>query len=138
MENKNLINVLTKFLKKDGDFNEEELNQLRNSVEQMKINRDRIDQILDQLKISIIKSSSHLLIDKIHKGEKEGVLTILNNTRDKTLFYDFKDLLDELLIEYEKYQQFYEIYNPNLVECKERFGLNDHKLFKLINEMDLN
>jgi hypothetical protein len=137
MENKNLIEALVKFLEKDGKLIQEDLNSLRNSSEQIKIYRDKIDQILEQLKISIIKSSSHLLIDKIHKGEKENVLTILNNTTDKTVFYDFKDLLDMLLVEYEKYQQYYEIYSPNLIECKERLGLNDHKLFKLINEIDL-
>jgi len=137
MENKNLVEALVKFIKKDNELNEEHLEHLKNNVTEIKIKRDRLDSIMDQLRNSIIKSSAHLLIDKIHRGEKESVLTILNNTRDKSVFYDFKDILDSLLIEYERYNQNYEINNPDLIECKERLGLNDHKLFKLINEIDL-
>jgi len=61
----------------------------------------------------------------------------LNNTRDRTLFYDFVESLNNLLVEYEKYYQNYEINANELLDCKERLGINDHRLHKLINEINL-
>lgn len=137
MENTNLINALVKHLSKDNNLNENFLNTVRDKVNDIKIQRDNIDRLLDELKISIIKSSSHLLLEKIHKGDKEASLTILNNTRDRSVFYDFVDILNNLLVEYEKYYQNYELNASELLDCKERLGLNDHRLHKLINEIIL-
>jgi len=137
MENTNLINALVKHLSKDNNLNENFLNTVRDKVNDIKIQRDNIDRLLDELKISIIKSSSHLLLEKIHKGDKEASLTILNNTRDRSVFYDFVDSLNNLLVEYEKYYQNYELNASELLDCKERLGLNDHRLHKLINEINL-
>ena len=137
MENSNLINALVKHLSKENTIDENYLYIVKNKINDIKTQRDNIDRLMDELKISIIKSSSHLLIDKIHKGDKESSLIILNNTRDRSVFYDFADNLNNLLVEYEKYFQNYELNASELLDCKERLGLNDHRLHKLINEIVL-
>jgi hypothetical protein len=118
-------------------LDENYLSIIQEKINEVKSQRDIIDNLLDQLKMSIIKSSSHLLIEKIHRGDKEATLTILNNTRDRSLFYDFVEILNNLLIEYEKYYQNYEINATELLDCKERLGINDHRLHKLISEINL-
>lgn len=137
MENTNLVNALVKHLSKDNTIDGDYLNLLQNKINDIKTQRDYIDKLMDELKVSIIKSSSHLLIDKVHKGDKESSLTILNNTRDRSVFYDFVETLNNLLVEYEKYHQNYELNAIELLDCKERLGLNDHRLHKLINEIIL-
>lgn len=137
MENTNLLKALIKNLSKDNTLDENYLSIIQEKINEVKIQRDIIDNLLDQLKMSIIKSSSHLLIEKIHRGDKEATLTILNNTRDRSLFYDFVEILNNLLIEYEKYYQNYEINATELLDCKERLGINDHRLHKLISEINL-
>lgn len=137
MENMNLIKALVKNISKNNTMDENYLGILKNKINDIKIQRDNIDRLLEQLKISIIKSSSHLLLEKIHRGDLESSLTILNNTRDRSVFYDFVEILNNLLIEYEKYHQNYELNATELLDCKERLGLNDHKLHKLINEIVL-
>lgn len=137
MENKNLVNALVKNLSKDNTIDGNYLGIIREKINAIKSQRDSIDNILDQLKVSIIKSSSHLLIEKIHKGDKEAALVILNNTRDRSVFYDFVETLNNLLVEYERYHQNYEINANELLDCKERLGINDHRLHKLINEINL-
>ena len=99
MENSNLINALVKHLSKENTIDENYLYIVKNKINDIKTQRDNIDRLMDELKISIIKSSSHLLIDKIHKGDKESSLIILNNTRDRSVFYDFADNLNNLLVE---------------------------------------
>jgi hypothetical protein len=137
MENTNLLKALIKNLSKDNTLDENYLSIIQEKINEVKSQRDIIDNLLDQLKMSIIKSSSHLLIEKIHRGDKEATLTILNNTRDRSLFYDFVEILNNLLIEYEKYYQNYEINATELLDCKERLGINDHRLHKLISEINL-
>ena len=137
MENEYLINALKKHLGKEHTLDEEYLTTLRKKINDIKDQRVNIDHIFDQLKVSIIKSSSHLLLEKVHRGDIEGPLLILNNTRDRTVFYDFVELMNNLLVSYESYYQNYEMNSSELLECKERLGLNDHKLHKLINEINL-
>lgn len=137
MENTNLKNALVKQLSKENELNEIQLSILRDKINHIKGKRNNIDSLLEQLKLSIIKSSAHLLIEKIHRGDKESALVILNNTRDRSVFYDFVEILNNLLIEYETYYQNYEINGPELLDCKERLGVNDHLLHKLINEINL-
>ena len=137
MENTNLINALVRQLGKNNVLDESHLSILKDKVTNVKGQREKIDSLLEQLKITIIKSSSHLLIEKIHRGDKEAALVILNNTHERSVFYDFVDVLNNLLVEYESYHQNYEINCPELLDCKERLGINDHMLHKLINEINL-
>jgi hypothetical protein len=99
--------------------------------------RDRIDNALDRLKINIIKSSTHLLIDKVHRGDIETSLKILENTRDRSVFYDFITLFDELVVLNEQYLQKYENEYSDIKDIKDNLGLNDYKLFKIINDINL-
>ena len=91
--------------------------------------------LIQNLKITIIKSNTHLLIDKIHRGEYESVLTILNNTRDRSVFFDFIDNLSSLVELFESYYQDYDLKHNELLKLKENLGLNDHLLCKLLLEI---
>jgi hypothetical protein len=93
--------------------------------------RERIDSTLDRLKINIIKSSTHLLIDKVHRGDNETSLKILENTRDRSVFYDFITIFDELIVLNEQYLQKYENEYSDIKDIKDNLGLNDYKLFKI-------
>ena len=65
------------------------------------------------------------------------MLRILKNTRDKTVFYDFVESMNELLINYYKYEENYKNESPELLDLKETFVLNDHQLNDLITEINL-
>ena len=137
MDNEGLKNSVIKFITKNNELSPEYLKDLKEKVSTLRNLRVNIDNILETLKISIIKSSSHLLIDKIHKGDVESSLKIIENTRDRTVFYDFISIMDEMMVLNEQYIQKYEVECGDLKDIKEYLGLNDHKLFRVIDEIDL-
>jgi hypothetical protein len=137
MDNEGLKNSVIKFISKNNELSPEYLKDLKEKVSTLRNLRVNIDNILETLKISIIKSSSHLLIDKIHKGDVESSLKIIENTRDRTVFYDFISIMDEMMVLNEQYIQKYEVECGDLKDIKEYLGLNDHKLFRVIDEIDL-
>jgi hypothetical protein len=75
---------------RSGEMTPEKLNELKNDSVEIKNLRDQLDSKIEQLKIMIIKSSTHLLIEKVHRGDVETSLKILENTRDRSVFFDFK------------------------------------------------
>jgi hypothetical protein len=85
----------------------------------------------------IIKSSTHLLIEKVHRGDVETSLKILENTRDRSVFFDFISLFDELLVLYEKYYQKLDMDCSDIKDLKDNLGMNDHKIYKILSEMNL-
>ena len=137
MDNEGLKNSVIKFITKNNELSPEYLKDLKEKVNTLRNLRVNIDNILETLKISIIKSSSHLLIDKIHKGDVESSLKIIENTRDRTVFYDFISIMDEMMVLNEQYIQKYEVECGDLKDIKEYLGLNDHKLFRIIDEINL-
>ena len=137
MDNEGLKNSVIKFITKNNEISPEYLKDLKEKVSTLRNLRVNIDNILETLKISIIKSSSHLLIDKIHKGDIESSLKIIENTRDRTVFYDFISIMDEMMVLNEQYIQKYEVECSDLKDIKEYLGLNDHKLFRVIDEINL-
>ena len=112
-------------------------NAIKNALVKYLGEEKHLDDNIMKTKISVINSSTHLLIDKIHRDDKEGVLRILKNTRDKTVFYDFVESMNELLINYYKYEENYKNESPELLDLKETFVLNDHQLNDLITEINL-
>lgn len=137
MDNEGLKNSVIKFISKGSDLTPELLSDLKIKSQSVKNLRDNIDTKLEQIKLSIIKSSVHLLIDKIHRGDIETSLKILENTRDRSVFYDFISLFDELIILYEQYYQELDINSTEIKDIKENLGMNDHKMYKIINEIIL-
>jgi hypothetical protein len=87
--------------------------------------------------VNIIRSSVHLLIEKVHRGDIESSLKILDNTRDRSVFFDFISILDNLLVLHEEYYQKLDMSCSDIKELKENLGINDHKLHKVINELYL-
>ncbi|MHA2009640.1 MAG: hypothetical protein ACW980_20195 [Promethearchaeota archaeon] len=137
MGNNAIKNALVKYLGDEKHLENNNLNDLKSEVDIIKSLRDVVDDNIMKTKISVINSSTHLLIDKIHRDDKEGVLRILKNTRDKTVFYDFVESMNELLINYYKYEENYKNESPELLDLKETFVLNDHQLNDLITEINL-
>jgi len=137
MDNEGLKNSVVRLISKNGELTEEVLSNLKDNSTTVKNLRQKIDNNLEQLKINIIKSSTHLLIDKIHRGDIESSIKILENTRDRSVFFDFITLFDELLVLHEQYYQKLDIECSDIKELKDNLGMNDHKLHKIISEMDL-
>ena len=137
MGNKAIKNALLKYLKGENALENNNISDLKSEVDKIKLLRDTVDDDILKTKISVINSSTHLLIDKIHRDDKESILKILKNTRDKTVFYDFIESMNNLLINYYKYEENYSNESPELLDLKETFVLNDHQLSDLITEIDL-
>ena len=137
MGNKAIKNALLKYLKGENALENNNISDLKSEVDKIKLLRDTVDDDILKTKISVINSSTHLLIDKIHRDDKESVLKILKNTRDKTVFYDFIESMNNLLINYYKYEENYNSESPELLDLKETFVLNDLQLSDLITEIDL-
>jgi len=136
MGNNAIKNALLKYLKGENALENNDISDLKSEVDNIKLLRDRVDDDILKTKISVINSSTHLLIDKIHRDDKESVLKILKNTKDKTVFYDFIESMNNLLINYYKYEENYTIESPELLDLKETFVLNDHQLSDLITEIN--
>lgn len=137
MDNEGLKNSIIKFMERSGEMTPEKLNELKNDSVEIKNLRDRLDSKIEQLKIMIIKSSTHLLIEKVHRGDVETSLKILENTRDRSVFFDFISLFDELLVLYEKYYQKLDMDCSDIKDLKDNLGMNDHKIYKILSEMNL-
>jgi hypothetical protein len=137
MENEGVTNSVIRFINKNGELTPQYLSDMKDKISVLRDLREKIDSALDRLKINIIKSSTHLLIDKIHRGDIETSLKILENTRDRSVFYDFITLFDELVVLNEQYLQNYENEYSDIKDIKDNLGLNDYKLYKIINEISL-
>lgn len=137
MDNEGLKKSVIRIVSKNRELTPNYLSELKENSEIIKTMRVRIDQNLERLKIVIIKSSTHLLIDKIHKSDIESSLKILENTRDRTLFFDFISILDETLVLFEEYYQKLDLKCVDIKELKENLGLNDHRLHTILSEINL-
>ena len=137
MDNEGLKSSVVRVVGKDGEISTDNLKELKQNSDTIKDVRDKLDSTLEQLKVNIIRSSAHLLIEKIHRGDIESSLKILDNTRDRSVFFDFISILDKLLVLHEEYYQKLAMSCSDIKELKENLGINDHKLHKVINELYL-
>ncbi len=137
MDNEGLKSSVVRVVGKDGEISTDNLKELKQNSDTIKDVRDKLDSTLEQLKVNIIRSSAHLLIEKIHRGDIESSLKILDNTRDRSVFFDFISILDNLLVLHEEYYQKLDMSCSDIKELKENLGINDHKLHKVINELYL-
>jgi len=137
MDNEGLKYSVVRVIGKDGEISSDNLKELKQNSDTIKDVRDKLDSTLEQLKVNIIRSSTHLLIEKIHRGDIESSLKILDNTGDRSVFFDFISLLDKLLVLHEEYYQKLDMGCSDIQLLKENLGINDHKLHKVINELYL-
>jgi len=137
MDNEGLKISVVRVVGEDGEISTDNLKELKQNSDTIKDVRDKIDVTLDQLKVNIIRSSVHLLIEKVHRGDIESSLKILDNTRDRSVFFDFISLLDKLLVLHEEYYQKLDMSCSDIKELKDNLGINDHKLHKVISELYL-
>lgn len=137
MDNEGLKNSVVRLISRNGELSEKVLSKLKENSTTIKNLRQEIDNNLERLKIIIIKSSTHLLIDKVHRGEIETSIKILENTRDRTVFFDFISLFDELLVLHEQYYQKLDMECSDIKELKDNLGINDYRLHIIISEINL-
>jgi len=135
--NEAIKNAINKHLEKNNIITEEFYSDLATDADKLKSLRKDVDDALLGIKIKIIKTNLHLLIDKIFKDDKEGAINILKGTKDRTIFFDFTDDFNKFLILFEQYSQNYEFNSPDLAELKETFALKDEQLHELIREINL-
>jgi len=137
MGNDAIKDAIKKHLEKNNIIKEDGYPILLNESKKSKVFRDKVDEELLNLKIKIINSNFHLLLDKIFKEDKEGVLAIVKNTKDRTIFFDVTEAFGKFLISFEQYTQNYEFECPDLEDIKETFALKDNQLYELIEEIYL-
>lgn len=135
--NKAIKDAIHTHLKKNNVLKEDYFPTLLKESQNSKILRDKVDKELLNLKIKIINSNFHLLMEKIFKEDKEGVLEIVKNTKDRTIFFDVTEAFGKFLISFEQYRQYYEFNSPDLEGIKETFALKDNQLYELIEEIYL-
>lgn len=127
--------VVKEFLEKNNLSINDNIDLLFEEVTNIKDLRENLNKMILETKISIIKSNSHLLIERIFKGNEENVLDVLKNTKDFNLFFEFIERLDTLLVEYGKYSNNYNENSEELQKLKESYFLTDNDLFLIISEI---
>lgn len=135
--NESIKNAIIKHLEKNNVITESFYSELSEEAKKIKSLRDKVNDSLLNIKKEIIKTNFHILIDKIFKEDKEGVITILKNTNNRINFYDVIEEIGKLLVSFEQYNENYEFNSPELTILKETFALKDDQLCELISEINL-
>jgi len=130
-------NAIISFLEKKGLLKETTYNELSGDVNKLKSLREDIDAEFFKLRVNIIKSNINLLNERIFKDDIDGALQVLTNTKDKTVFYDYVDSLNNLLLKMVQYENSLSFDSPELLTIKENFFLKDEELVNIINEIYL-
>ena len=130
-------NAIISFLEKKGLLKETTYSELSGVVNKLKSLREDIDAEFFKLKVNIIKSNINLLNERIFKDDIDGALQVLTNTKDKTVFYDYVDSLNNLLLKMVQYENSLSFDSPELLTIKENFFLKDEELVNIINEIYL-
>ena len=137
MGNDAIKNAIDVYLSKDNEVTKEFYEKLLTESQKLDSLRKDVDAGLLELKKHIISSNLHLIIDRIFKGDNEEVIKMINNTRNRTLFYDFTEEFNKFLILFEQYATNLEFTSPDLGELKETFALKDSQLIDIIKEINL-
>ena len=137
MGNDAIKNAIDVYLSKDNEVTKEFYEKLLTESQKLDSLRKDVDVGLLELKKHIISSNLHLIIDRIFKGDNEEVIKMINNTRNRTLFYDFTEEFNKFLILFEQYATNLEFTSPDLGELKETFALKDSQLIDIIKEINL-
>jgi hypothetical protein len=135
MINENLLNRATNFVEKNIELNEDNKKELLDGVGKIGESRDRIDNLIQSTKVTIIQNSFQLLIQRIMSEDKNGVIEMLDNNRDVINMYDFLESFDELLKEYINYKKLYEDDYPEIKKIKDNLVMYEKDLLPLLSEI---
>ncbi len=105
--NEALIKKIDKFLRDKDILNDESYTEIKEGVEKICEVRNKIDSLILELKRSILDNSIHLLQERVMNENNEGVIEILDNTKNVVDFYSYLEKKEELISEYSKYKFFY-------------------------------
>lgn len=133
--NEHLVNRVRQLVEKDVILNEDNKLDINEGLDKIGMVRDNVDMLVDQTRNTIIKNSVTLLVDRLMRGDKNGVLEMLNNNRDVLSLFDFTESLNQLLTEYGKYKMIYDEEYPEIKKIKETLVLNEKDLLPLLKEV---
>ena len=136
--NEALIKKIDKFLRDKDILNDEYYTEIKEGVEKICEVRNKIDSLILELKRSILDNSIHLLQERVMNENNEGVIEILDNTKNVVDFYSYLEKKEELISEYSKYKLLYDENYPELKEVKFMLGLKDIELINVVREIVVN
>ena len=136
--NEALIKKIDKFLRHKDILNDESYTEIKEGVEKICEVRNKIDSLILELKRSILDNSIHLLQERVMNENNEGVIEILDNTKNVVDFYSYLEKKEELISEYSKYKLLYDENYPELKEVKFMLGLKDIELINVVREIVVN
>ena len=133
-----LVNKVEKFLRGKGILNDDSYTEIKEGAEKLFELRNKIDCLIVELKRTILDNSIHLLQERVMNENTEGVIEILDNTKNVVDFYNYLEKKEELIREYSKYKLLYDEHYPELKEIKFMLGLKDSELINIIREIVVN
>ena len=136
--NEALIKKIDKFLRDKDILNDESYTEIKEGVEKICEVRNKIDSLILELKRSILDNSIHLLQERVMNENNEGVIEILDNTKNVVDFYSYLEKKEELISEYSKYKLLYDENYPELKKVKFMLGLKDIELINVVREIVVN
>ena len=138
MINEILLKKIEKNLTERGILNDDTYSEIKLGVEKLSEIRMNIDTIVIELKRVILDNSIHLLQDRVMNQNINGVIEILDNTKNVVDFYGYLEKKEELIKEYSKYKLLYEDNYPELKEIKDSLALKDEELINIVREIITN
>lgn len=138
MINEILLKKIEKNLTERGILNDDTYSEIKLGVEKLSEIRMNIDTIVIELKRVILDNSIHLLQDRVMNQNINGVIEILDNTKNVVDFYGYLEKKEELIKEYSKYKLLYEENYPELKEIKDSLALKDEELINIVIEIITN
>jgi len=135
MVNEILLKKIEKNLTERGILNDDTYSEIKLGIEKLSEIRMNIDTIVIELKRVILDNSIHLLQDRVMNQNINGVIEILDNTKNVVDFYGYLEKKEELIKEYSKYKLLYEDNYPELKEIKDSLALKDEELINIVREI---
>lgn len=136
--NEILRNKIESYLRDKNVLTDESYIEIKEGVEKLHDIRENIDCLVIELKRTILDNSIHLFQERVMNENIEGVIEILDNTKNVVDFYNYLDKVDAIIKEYSNYKLLYEDNYPELKEIKDMLGLKDKELIGIIRDIIAN
>jgi len=136
--NEILRNKIESYLRDKNVLTDESYIEIKEGVEKLHDIRENIDCLVIELKRAILDNSVHLFQERVMNENIEGVIEILDNTKNVVDFYNYLEKMDEIIKEYSNYKLLYEDNYPELKEIKDMLGLKDKELIGIIRDIIAN
>ena len=136
--NEILRNKIESYLRDKNILTDESYTEIKEGVEKLHDIRENIDCLVIELKRTILDNSVHLFQERVMNENIEGVIEILDNTKNVVDFYNYLEKMDEIIKEYSNYKLLYEDNYPELKEIKDMLGLKDKELIGIIRDIITN